>query len=343
MVHAAWGQAKIIIGSEEISKAREKALLNEAQLEKVELIQSVKKYAELELGIKETKNYNSVYPAPITDPIWVVSASPKDQFVLKTWWFPVVGRMPYLGFFKRVEAEKEKSRLEARDYDVVIRSAAAYSTLGWFKDPITSNMLEWSPALLVATIIHELTHVTIYVGGQSSFNEGLAQFMGVMGAVKFLDDKYGSRNAQTRTALNIARDEETFSAFLDLLITELEWLYRSSSDYQEIITQRREIYRRGLSRFKSIKEELYTKRFLGFDRCPINNARLLSAGLYHRNFGLFHQVYSYHGKNLRNFLDFFKMMANTEKGDLLEHTKEWVRIKKSVAPPVTVTNICGFS
>ena len=210
---------------EPVEELTAKGEFTKVQMDRINLIQRVKYFAEQELGMKKTKNYRKVYPRPMDQALWVISASPKDTMKLKTWWFPIIGRMPYLGFFSNEGAEKERYRLEKKGYDVVVRDAEAYSTLGWFEDPITMNMLKRSPAALADTIIHELTHVTIYVKGQSAFNEGFALFMGRFGALQFMQSVFGPENPQTKIALYVIDDERIFSAFLNKLLTELESFY----------------------------------------------------------------------------------------------------------------------
>lgn len=324
-MHAAWGQARLLSGSEPIEKVEESGTLDPKQIERVRQIQEIKEFAEKNLGIKKTDNYTTIYPKPLQDPIHTVSAAPKDKLRLKTWWFPIIGRMPYLGFFDRNKAEAEKRKLSGQGYDVILRSAAAYSTLGWFKDPITLNMLQWPLRGLAEIIIHELTHVTLYAKGQTEFNEGFAQFVGMMGAVQFLEESVGKDSRQTLIAENLVRDELIFSSFLDMLLTELELLYRLPIGYDEKLKLRGSTYEAFMVDFQGIKKRFKTSRYKNFEAAPINNARLLSYGLYHRNFGLFNRVYEAQGKDLKKFVLFFVNLHKTTKESMLDATRQWIR------------------
>lgn len=104
------------------------------------------------------------------------------------WWFPLVGRLPYKGFFDQARAEAEAARLlESGRYDVCVSGVTAYSTLGWLDDPVTQPMLRRGAASLVETLFHELVHATAFVSGEADFNEGVAQFIGQQAAIEFFE------------------------------------------------------------------------------------------------------------------------------------------------------------
>lgn len=161
------------------------------QRKRLLLVAQVKAFGEKYLGLKKTQNYQKVCLKSRQNPIYIISASPKDRLVRTTWWFPVVGRMPYLGFFDLESAKEKKERPIKKDLGVTLAVADAYSTLGWFKDFVTLNLLEGSTVRLVETILHEMTHTTLYVKGQGEFNEGLANLVGKFGAVLFFQKVYG--------------------------------------------------------------------------------------------------------------------------------------------------------
>lgn len=325
IMHAAMGQAELLCGSESLAKVEAQGVLDEKQIQRARLIQEVKKFAEHELGLKKTDNYSTLYPKPLKNPIWNISAAPKDRLKPVTWWFPIVGNLPYLGYFDHDKAEAEKLKLEKEGNDVVLRSVAAYSTLGWFSDPITMNMLDWQPAWLAQVVIHELTHATLYVKGQSAFNEGLAQFIGVEGAVLFLTRTRGADDAQARLAAGVAHDEQIFSHFLEGVFSQLETLYNSSVSYDDKLVRREEIYDLEVARFQVMEEQFQTNHFNNFGSYPINNALLISYGMYHRNFDLFRQVYEYKDRDIKKMLDFFIQLSKENHPDLLEATRSWLK------------------
>ena len=161
--------------------------------------------------------------------------------------------MPYLGFFDRESADAEREKLLKKDLDVSVGVADAYSTLGWFEDPVTLNLLEGSTLDLVDTILHEMTHTTLYVKGQGEFNEGLAMLVGKVGAILFLENAYGPLDPLTVEAKKSLEDERIFSSFLTSLLEQLESVYDSPITYQEKLTEREKTFSRSQEAFSQIK------------------------------------------------------------------------------------------
>jgi len=231
--------------------------------------------------------------------------------------------MPYLGFFDLEKARAEKAELEKKDLDVNLGAAGAFSTLGWFKDPVTLSLLEGSTHTLVETILHELTHTTLYVGGQGDFNEGFANLVGLVGAKQFLEAHYGQSHPLTIEAQNNIEDEKLFSSFISNLMEDLERLYNSNKNYDEKLVQREKIFTTALASFERLKGKFKTNRFLYFGRSGLNNAYLMSINLYHRHFHLFEAVYNKKGQSVKETLSYFQTLAK-EEGDLIEKAKEMI-------------------
>jgi len=297
--------------------------LTAEQKGRLRLVARIKDFGEKELGLKKTQNYQTVYLKSGQRPIYCVSASPKDRLDRITWWFPVVGDMPYLGFFDLKSARAEKEILVKKDLDVTLGMADAYSTLGWFRDPVTLNLIEGSTVDLVETILHEMTHATLYVKGQGEFNEGLAVLVGKVGSLLFLENTYGHSHPLTIEARKSIEDERIFSSFLTSPLEKLERLYNSPISYQDKLGGREKIFAASLDDFSLLKTRLQTRRFIGFGSVELNNAYLLSIGLYHRDFHTFEAVLKEKGGSIRETLVFFRDLSKKE-GDVLESARKWL-------------------
>jgi len=317
LFHVAAGQLRLSSGSIPIKQALEDNSLNSLQKERLLLVPRIKDFGEKELGLKKTENYQTVFLKSSQRPIYMVSASPKDRLTRKTWWFPVVGDMPYLGFFDRENAKAEKEKLLKEGFDVTGGRADAYSTLGWFQDPVTLNLIDGTTVNLVQTILHEMTHTTLYVKGQGEFNEGLAVLVGKVGAARFLEKNYGFSNHLTIEAKEALEDEAVFSGFLATLFERLELLYNSPIGYQEKLIEREKIFTETLEAFGRVAQTLKTRRFIHFGSRGLNNAYLMSVGLYHRNFHFFETVLEKEGGSVKRMLAFFQGLSRQE-GDILK-------------------------
>jgi predicted aminopeptidase len=168
--------------------------------------------------------------------MWVVTASERFQLKPKEWRFPVVGTVPYMGFFNKDEAIELAHQLEGEGWDVMVRNPGGWSTLGWFTDPILSEMLERSEGDLASLIIHEMVHATIFVKDSVNFNENLASFIGDRGAEAFLRFRFGDNSVQYREFVNDDKDYTTYVNHVLRGTTLLDSLYKAiqrESDFRK--------------------------------------------------------------------------------------------------------------
>lgn len=198
----AQGQLKVIFNTTPVNELLTDKSFPDSLKRQIELIQTIKKFTVDSLGLNPSSSYNAYFDQHGEPILWMVTASPKYQLEAYEWHFPLLGNFTYKGFFKRELAEKEKSQLLQQDLDVRIGEVSAWSTLGYLNDPILSSMLDKRPGELAALIIHELTHGTLYVRNDITFNESLADFIGDEGALWFLESHYGKHSKEYMDYLN---------------------------------------------------------------------------------------------------------------------------------------------
>ena len=280
----------------------------------VRRVHDIRRFASEELGLSMSKNYTRYVKLDRNYLAAVVSASAKDSFNRHEWHFPVVGSVPYKGFFNIEDARRERAKLEKKDLDVWIRGVEAFSTLGWFNDPLYSYMRGYPPARLADLIIHESLHATVFVKGQMSFNEELAEFIGSEGARLYMETRYGADSAEYRAMFELEADNKTFVAFIQELIAELDALYTSALDREETLTKKESIINAAQERFDAEYENLFSSdNYRGFADLPVNNAYLELYRLYHAEDNFFAELYERSGRNLPAFIAAAKTV--TKKGD----------------------------
>jgi predicted aminopeptidase len=191
-----YGQLKIIINTQPVEEVMQDHAFPDSLKSKLKLVQEIRKFAFDSLGINYSDNYTTVYDQKGKPLLWVVTGAEPFQLKAKEWTFPFLGTVSYKGFFDHEKAKIEELDLYKQGYDTSIGEVSGWSTLGWFKDPILSEMLKRSPGSLANLIIHELTHGTLYVKDNVNFNENLASFVGDKGALKFLEHKYGKNSKE---------------------------------------------------------------------------------------------------------------------------------------------------
>ncbi|MBL0740163.1 aminopeptidase [Chryseolinea lacunae] len=210
-----YGQLNIVWNAKPVEEFLADPQFPDSLKARLHLIEDVRKYAIDSLGLKDTKNYRTLFDQKGEEVMWVVLACEPFQLKPKEWTFPVVGAVPYKGFFDKAKALALKKELEKEGWDVIIRNPGGWSTLGWFTDPILSKMLNRSEGDLANLIIHEMSHATIFVKDSVDFNENLATFIGDRGTEKFLIDKYGVNGKEYRTYMD---EDVDYLKFVDHML-----------------------------------------------------------------------------------------------------------------------------
>lgn len=281
----------------------------------VEQVQDIRRYAKEELGLNLGKNYTRYVKIDRDYLAAVVSACATDSFTRHEWKYPVVGVMPYKGFFKVEDARKERAKLEKKGLDVWIRGVDAFSTLGWFRDPLYSYMRDYPPYRLADLIIHESLHATVFIKGQSQFNEELAEFVGSAGARLYTESRYGADSAEYRAMLAGEEDAMRYVLFLQELIKELNELYESEKSGEEKLSEKEKIISAAKERFAAEYENLFSgEGYRGFSELSVNNAYLELYRLYYTEDSYLANLLAKSGKTLPEFIAAAKTIPKKGNG-----------------------------
>lgn len=219
------GQLQIIYEAEPIEEYLNDPTVSDSIKSKLTFIEEVRTFAVDSLGLKNSKNYTTIYDQQGRPVLWVVTGSEPFAFKAKEWKFPVLGSVPYKGFFDLDKSTEEFQKVQTEGYDAGIRTVGGWSTLGWFRDPILSDMLNRSYGDLANLIIHELVHSTVFVKDSVEFNENLASFVGDKGAVAFMKARYGAGSKELQTYLDEQHDERLYIDHILRGVDSLERLY----------------------------------------------------------------------------------------------------------------------
>ncbi len=208
------GQMDIVTGARGFDEVYADVSVDEKIKVKLRKIDRIRAYAFDSLGLKRSDNYTTFFDQKGTRLMYVVTGAKPFALEPHLWHFPIVGDVPYKGFFDEAKAKVERDRLKAEGWDTDIGGASGWSTLGWFKDPVLSSMLQRSEGDLAELIIHELTHGTIFISGDVDYNENLATFIGVTGAVQYLTAYYGKDSPEYKEYMNGAADDNIRTDFM---------------------------------------------------------------------------------------------------------------------------------
>ena len=185
LVKSGYEQAKILARRVPLEEALNDASTSEDVKSKLRLAREAREFAERHLGLTKTNNYTSFVTLDRPDVSYVISAAPEYKLEAYLWSYPIVGSLPYKGFFEEAEAKEEATKMHSDGFDTHVRGVSAYSTLGYFNDPILSSMVRYKDEDLVNLIIHESVHATLYVKSSADFNERMAVFLGNKGTEAF--------------------------------------------------------------------------------------------------------------------------------------------------------------
>ena len=267
------------------------------------LAMEARTFAAEGLGLDVGDSYTSFTRLRSDTLAMVLSGSQRDRLEPKTWWFPIVGRVPYKGYFELDDALSAQRKLEAEGWDTYLRPTSAFSTLGWFADPLLSSILRQDEVDLVETITHELSHNHLFVPGQVTFNESFANFVGRVGSAEFFCGRAGSGPDSVKCARARARwrDEVRFSRFLDAFLDELRALYADPQlSAEEKVRRREEVFTAARSRFREQVQPTFEASTFGyFLTTPLNNATLIATMIYYHRLYDFDALLQQSGGDLR--------------------------------------------
>ena len=315
VVKAGIAEAKILRARQPIHEVLNDTTADADTRAKLAYVVEARRFAAEELGIDVGDSYTMYTQLDRDTLAMVVTAAYKDRLIPKTWWFPIVGNVPYKGHFSLQSALDEEADLAAEGFDTWVRPTAAFSTLGWFNDPVLSTSLRTDEVEVVTTVIHELSHQHLFVPGQVGFNESFATFVGRAGAARFFCTREGSGpdSIKCQRALARWRDFQRFSDYLDPFVEELEALYGDAElTSGQKIEQRESVFDAALTRFDTeVRPELEAFTFAGFRDTPLNNATLMSRIRYYNKLRAFDAFLATHGGDLVAALDDLKARAGT--------------------------------
>ncbi len=240
---------------------------------KLRHVLSVRQYAHEHLGLNLSNSYTQYSDINRNAAAWNVTASRELIFEPKTWWFPIVGTVPYLGYFSENLAQDKANELKKDGWETLVQEVSAYSTLGWFDDPLLSSQIGLPDWYLTGLVIHESAHATIWFPGDVDFNESFASFVEKQGTRRY----YGENDRALLEKLEISQKEysvvsETFRRFA----ARLDELYKSNrtdadkrNEKKSLIDEMKNELLARKSEFKYINAEAYAKR-------EYNNASFLA-------------------------------------------------------------------
>jgi predicted aminopeptidase len=302
LLRSSWEEGRILAARQPLRELIADPATTAQRRSQFELVLAARTFAAERLGLAAKDTYTTFsdvgHRGEGDTLLTVLSASPKDRLAGYRWSYPVVGSIPYKGFFDEEAAKAEMRRLEGLGYDTYLRPSGAFSTLGWFNDPLLSTALDDDPVEVVVTVIHEIAHNTLWVPGDARFNESYANFVGFRGAELFFASRGDEKAARHCAAL--WRDEKRLGAFYAELEADLQRLYGSGLPRPEIEQRRMALFAQARARLAGpLDREMEVYSGARLARTPINNARVIAKRIYLTGLDELDKVYTLHDGDLR--------------------------------------------
>ena len=307
--HAVVGHLQLTTGLTPIRKVIKQDETNKELRRQLELVTELRDFAENKLSLDVGKAYSKYKHLDRLAAAWVVYAAPPFSTKLQTWKYPIVGEYQSKGFFKERMAKEYSANLQSQGFDVYVGEAIAYSTLGWFNDPLLSTFLDDTDEELAETLFHELTHRTYYLKGDTMFNESFATTFAQKSVQLWLKEKGEDKRLEKYRKKMKRRDE--FRSLLQEIKNELSLIYKNTNNDSEDILQKRK--QDSIQSFKATctalrKKWNSPKSLESWIDEEINNAKIAATSVYLLKVPYFNQLWDQANQDPNAYLEMVKAL-----------------------------------
>jgi len=277
---AARGHIAVLAAARPVEELLADPATAEPLRQRLQRAREIRSFAARELGLPDNASYTAYADLGRPAVVWNVFATPALSLELKTWCYPLFGCAGYRGYFDKTAADRFADELRAQGYDVNVAPVPAYSTLGWFNDPLLNTFINWQDGELARMVFHELAHQVVYVKDDTVFNESFATAVERAGVTRWLAAR---RDASlSRGYAEIERRRADFLALLLMYRGELRQIYADTAPEAVRLERKRAALEALQADFRRMRDQRWNG-FHGYDRFfaqDLNNAHLAAVGAY---------------------------------------------------------------
>ena len=296
--------------------------------EKLQTLMDARQFASEQLLLPDNDSYSTYVETGRKAVTWNVVAAEEFSLQARTWCFPVAGCVSYRGYFDRADADEYAAELAQENHDVAVGGASAYSTLGWFDDPVLDTMLRGGDVRYVGTLFHELAHQVLYVKDDSKFNEAFATFVEQIGVRAWLRHRGEAERiaAYDDSQLRV----EGFVGLLKHTRDTLQDLYARDLGEDAMRKAKQAVFEQMRADYKTLK--LSWDGYAGYDnwfKSELNNARLVAVSTYRRNVPAFTALYGEAGEDMATFYSLAKNLSELGYKERQQRLQEYLDADKA--------------
>ena len=308
-IQAIGGQLEILRASRPLSEAGEDQAVPAALRQRLVVAAQMRDFASRELGLPDNGSYRKYADLGRPYVTWNVFAAAPLSLEAKQWCFPIAGCVGYRGYFSEAAAREFAAGLRAGGEDVYVGGVAAYSTLGWFDDPILNTFVRYPDIELARLLFHELAHQVVYVSGDTVFNESFAVAVEEAGVTRWVE-AHGTPE-QHEVFVRMEQRRSDFHALIKAARDRLAHLYTGPGEPADKLAEKAHVLAQMQVDYRAMRDDKWGG-FAGYDRWfagDINNAKLASVGLYLDLVPAFRALLAENGNDLRRFYAAVKALA----------------------------------
>lgn len=338
------GQYQLVAEQQPIDKLLADPATEPRLKRQLQLLQDLRAFADKDLKLPVDNHYRKYVDVHRPYVVWNVEAAPEFSMEPKSWWYPLVGSLEYRGYFSKSAAQHYAETLRKKKYDVYIGGASAYSTLGWFKDPVLNTFIFDPEPDLAETIFHELGHQRVFARGDTDFNEAFATTVGQEGARRWLRAK-GDTNVVEHYEAELRRNDEFVHLIMDAR-QQLETLYGDEKAESGKIKASRQPRNIPLGQMHQRKKQIFEHLQQRYSQAKanwggdtdyddwfsrqVNNAQLNSVAAYYDLVPGFMQLLKLNEGDLEKFYDAAERLSKKPK----KERQQWLRTLAGQGPVV---------
>ena len=307
-VQSVQGQFEVLQKRQAISNLLEENNISNTLRNRLNTVLALRDFSIRQLGLPENNSYLSYADLERNYVIWNIFATEEFSLDPLKWCYLIVGCLNYRGYFTESDARKHAAELEKQGYDVYLGGVAAYSTLGWFNDPVLNTMLRWSDIRLATVIFHELAHQQLYIKNDTEFNEAYADAVAYIGITKWLE-----QSSDKNLLKEYEESQSQEKQFINLVMryrSLLSEIYQSNQDDNLKRMQKKDLLQKMTDDYKVLSSHWDNNSYQKWFSEGINNAKLAAIVTYREYVPSFIEIYEKLEKDLTRFYSLIKLLSN---------------------------------